>query len=317
MSELCISAIIPNYNHAQLLPRAIASFLNQPVRPAEIIVMDDASTDNSLEVLDDLARQHPLLRVVRNERNLGVNANMNRGMELARGDYVIFTSADDELRPGVFAHAQKLLKAHPDAALCCGISEYRCTATGSSWLQGGAMPHEPCYLSPAEMVALAQRGRLAINNPNAVYKKSVLREAGGWRPELQWFADWFADCVVGFRHGMCFAPEILSNIYLYPNSYYNATARQVAARVAVMRVILDYLEAGEFDDIRPLLQRSGFMGSLGWPMFKLVLSERRHWGFLTPAYVRQVARRGAEITGRRFFPQWLARVCLRLFYGRR
>src|SRR5207245_472394 len=94
-----ISAIIPNFNHAKFLPRSVGSFLNQPLLPAEIIVVDDASTDNSLEVLNSLAQQHPIIRVLRNEKNMGVNASMNRAMAEAPGDYVLFTAADDELRP--------------------------------------------------------------------------------------------------------------------------------------------------------------------------------------------------------------------------
>src|SRR5438309_1259458 len=116
MSEPLISAVIPNFNHAQYLPRAVEAFLNQPLLPCEIIIVDDVSTDNSLEVLDALARQHPLVRVLRNERNVGVNATMNHGMAEAKGDYIVFTAADDEVRPGVFEHHTRMLQAYPQAA---------------------------------------------------------------------------------------------------------------------------------------------------------------------------------------------------------
>ena len=317
MSEPVISAIIPNFNHAQYLPRSVGSFLNQPVLPAEIIVVDDASTDNSLDVLKDLARKHPLIRILPNEKNLGCNASMNRAMGQAKGDFVLFTAADDEIRPGVFAHATRMFREHPQAGLCSGICEWRCTTTGLSWYNGGGMPDKACYLSPAEMVALARHGQLAINNQNTVYKKSALMEAGGWLPELHWFSDWFADCVVGFRYGMCHVPEVLSNFYLNPNSYYNAKARAHAERRAVMSLILDYLESERFGDIAPLVGKSGFMGVFGWPMLWLVASQRKHRRFLTPAFVRQAGRRSAEVFGRRFFPDWLARLCLKAFYGRR
>src|SRR5690348_8465362 len=114
MSEIVISAIIPNFNHAQYLPRSVASFLNQPVLPSEIILVDDCSTDNSLEVMAELAKKSPLIRIMRNEKNMGVNASMNRAMEQAKGNYVLFTAADDEIRPGVFEHATRMLRAHPE-----------------------------------------------------------------------------------------------------------------------------------------------------------------------------------------------------------
>jgi len=317
MNDPVISAIVPNFNHAQYLPRSLGALLNQPLLPCEIIVVDDCSTDNSLEVLDSFARQHPIIRVLPNKKNMGCNANMNRGMEQARGDYVLFTAADDEVRPGVFEHATRMLRTHPEAGLCSGISEWRCTRTGLTWYNGGGMPNQACYLSPADMVALAKRGRLAINNQSAVYKKSALMEAGGWLPELHWFADWFADCVVGFRHGMCHVPEVLSNFYLHPTSYFNATARAHAERRVVLNRILEYLESERFADIAPMVGQSGFMGGLGWQMMRVMLSQRRHWRFLTIPFVWQAGKRAAEITGRKCFPNWLARICLKTLYGRR
>ena len=316
MSDPVISAIVPNYNHAQYLPRSLGALLNQPLLPCEIIVVDDCSTDNSLEILNEFARRYPIIRVLPNEKNMGCNASMNRAMEQARGDYVLFTSADDEVRPGVFEHATRLLRAHPEAGLCSGISEWRCAKTGLTWLNGGGMPDKPCYLSPDDMIALSKRGRLAINNQSAVYKKSALMEAGGWIPDLHWFSDWFADCAVGFRYGMCFVPEITSNFYLHPTSYFNATSGAHAERRVVLARILDYLQGGRFADIAPPVRKSGFMGVFGWQMMRVILSRRKYWSFLSPAFVRQAGKRSAEVIGRKLFPNWLARFCLKMFYGR-
>jgi hypothetical protein len=61
--------------------------------------------------------------------------------------------------------------------------------------------------------------------------------------------------------------------------------------------------------------QSGFMGHFGWPMMKLALSKRKYWQF-HPRVRRAGGKRTAEIVGRRYFPDWLAKFCLR-FYGRR
>ncbi|MBM3804581.1 MAG: glycosyltransferase family 2 protein [Acidimicrobiia bacterium] len=83
-----LSVIIPNYNHAAFLPRSLGAILAQSVQPLEIIVMDDASTDNSVEVIESFVRRHPHIRLHRNARNLGVVANGNRAVDLAQGDYM-------------------------------------------------------------------------------------------------------------------------------------------------------------------------------------------------------------------------------------
>src|ERR1043166_928885 len=316
MSGPSISIIIPNYNHAQYLQRSVGALLCQSVLPSEIIVADDASTDNSIEVLEGLAKQNSIVRICRNERNLGVNVSMNRALTFARGDYVGFFPADDESRPGLIENVARMFRQYPNAGLCSGISEWRCTATGLRWYNGGGMPKTHCYLTPNEMVKLSRRGRLAINNQNVVFRRSAFVEAGTWLPELKWFTDWFADCVIGFRHGMCHIPEVLANFYLHPNSYYNSTAHAHAERRAVMAKILDHLESDKYAAVAPLIRDSGFMGHFGWQMLRLVASRPKRWQFLTPAFLRQAAKRSAEIVGRRYFPDWLAKFCLKTFYRR-
>jgi len=66
-----------------------------------------------------------------------------------------------------------------------------------------------------------------------------------------------------------------------------------------------------------MVGQSGFMGGLGWQMMRVMLSQRRHWRFLTIPFVWQAGKRAAEITGRKCFPNWLARICLKTLYGRR
>jgi hypothetical protein len=247
---------------------------------------------------------------------MGMNPTMNRGLEEARGDHVLYTSADDEVRPGVFLHATRMLREHPQAGLCSGIAEWRCTTTGQSWCMGGSMPNKPCYLSPAEMVALCRRGKLGINNQCTTYRKSALLDAGGWVGELKWFSDWFAACAVGFRYGMCHVPEVLANFYLFPSSFYNATSHKHAERRVAMAKILQLLDSDRFADVAPLIRKSGWMGAFGGSMLRVVLARRRDWKCINGGFLWQLGKRSAEIAGRRYFPDWLARFCLKTFYGR-
>ena len=309
-----VSVIIPNYNHARFLPRALNAFVRQSLPPAEIIVVNDGSTDNSLEVLTEFARQHPVIRVLNHDRNLGVVRSMNRGLELAGSDYVFFSAADDEVRPGLLEHSARLLQAHPRAGLCSSLSEWRCAASGLAWPYGAGMPDQPCYLSPDEMVALGRRGRLAISGPNAVFRKAALAGVGGWIPELRWFCDLFGAYTVGFRHGICHLPEVLAEFNLDPGSYYHS-ARGASERREVMDRLLRLLESAPFTDVAPRMRNSGILGTLGLPMLRVVVGTRAHREFLTAAFLRQVARRTAEVVGRKWFPGWLARWCLRVFYG--
>ncbi len=86
-----VSFVIANYNGVGVLPECLASILAQTVRDFEVIVVDDASTDGSLELL---RRDYPQVTVVVNERNRGLPHSLNRGYRAARGEWVAFLNND-------------------------------------------------------------------------------------------------------------------------------------------------------------------------------------------------------------------------------
>src|SRR5258708_4948524 len=104
-----LSVILPSYNHAAYLGAALAGLLAQ-ARPAdEILLIDDASTDDSLAVAEGYAARYPQITVVRNPRNLGCVANLNRGLAMARGEFVYCGAADDVTYPKLFESGLALL----------------------------------------------------------------------------------------------------------------------------------------------------------------------------------------------------------------
>ena len=92
-----VSVVIPTYNRAALVARAIQSVLDQTYPHLELIVVDDASTDNTEQALQRFS--DPRIRYVRLSTNLGGSAARNTGIEGARGDFVAFLDSDDEWRP--------------------------------------------------------------------------------------------------------------------------------------------------------------------------------------------------------------------------
>jgi hypothetical protein len=81
-----------------------------------------------------------------------------------------------------------------------------------------------------------------------------------------------------------------------------------------MAKILQLLDTDSYSDVAPMIRKSGFMGSFGWPMLGLVVSHRRDWKSLNAGFIWQLGKRSAEVIGRRYFPDWLARLALRTFY---
>jgi FkbM family methyltransferase len=104
-----VSVIIPCKNAADSLPAAVRSVLAQSEPASEIIVVDDASTDTTRAVADELARESATLRVIQLPANHGAARARNAGMREAAGKYLCFLDADDEYAPGFFHQAVREL----------------------------------------------------------------------------------------------------------------------------------------------------------------------------------------------------------------
>jgi glycosyltransferase involved in cell wall biosynthesis len=112
-----VSVCIPTYNYGRFLPAAIESVLAQDFHDFELIVVDNASEDDTAKVL---AGYGDRVRAHRNERNVGLFGNFARCLELARGEFVKLLAADDWLHPAYLREAVALMRAHPSAAIVSG-----------------------------------------------------------------------------------------------------------------------------------------------------------------------------------------------------
>ena len=121
MKKGTLSVVISNYNHAHYLPESLQAILSQSYRPLEVIVIDDASTDNSVDVIESFARKDPIVHLYRNEQNRGVFFSANRGLNLAAGEYIYWAAADDRVCPGFFEKSMDILAQYPQAGLCSSL----------------------------------------------------------------------------------------------------------------------------------------------------------------------------------------------------
>ena len=94
-----VSVVMPAYNAERFITKAMESALNQTIEDIELIVVDDCSHDNTCELVEKLGQRDPRVRLVRNERNLGVAKSRNRGFEACRGSYVALLDSDDVWYP--------------------------------------------------------------------------------------------------------------------------------------------------------------------------------------------------------------------------
>ncbi len=309
-----MSVIVPNYNHGKYLGACLSSILAQSFQPLEIIVLDDASTDNSVEVVKEFAQRNPLVRLVQNEKNLGVMPNLNKGVQLARGDYIYVCSADDEVFPGLFEKSLGILIQHPDAGLSCGASKWHDVASGLTWHMASNMADRPCYLSPGQLVDLGRSGKLLLVSSSVIWRRKPLCEVGSFHPELRWHADWYAVHVPAFRHGVCYIPEPLSITNILPKSFYTAGVRKPEHKQVLLRII-ELLSLPENADVRRCVAESGALSLFAMPMLRLLVAHKQHRSLMNGIYLRRAWWRIAELTGKKVLPAWMAKIVLKTLYS--
>ena len=95
-----LSVVMSNYNHSHYIQEALQAILSQSFSPLEVIVIDDGSTDNSVQIIERIAKKNPTVKFYRNVENEGVWHSSNKGAKIATGEYIYFCAADDRVCPG-------------------------------------------------------------------------------------------------------------------------------------------------------------------------------------------------------------------------
>jgi glycosyltransferase involved in cell wall biosynthesis len=207
-----LSAIVPNYNHGRYIGRAIEALLSQERVPDEIIIVDDASTDDSLTIIQALAAKSPRIIVVSQPVNMGTNAALRAGLARATGRYLVLAGADDWVLPGFCELGMRMLAMHPDAGLFCGDTVLVDGATGRTI--GYRPPARPLYragaVSTTDCQRLLSRMDNFIHTGGTIFRRDAIAAAGGLDDRLGAFADGYLTRKIALTFGFCYAPQFVA-----------------------------------------------------------------------------------------------------------
>lgn len=143
-----VSLIIPVYNVEHYLPKCLESIAAQTLKGFEVILVDDGSTDRSLEILRAFARRFPDAHVIHQE-NGGVSNARNAGIQAARGEFIAFMDSDDYIAPLYLQRLYESAKKHRADMVCC--SYYRYNAVTHE-LRPAQFRKSPGMYTPKEMI---------------------------------------------------------------------------------------------------------------------------------------------------------------------
>jgi glycosyltransferase involved in cell wall biosynthesis len=198
---MLISVVIPTYNRAHCIGRALASVKVQGIKDVEVIIGDDASTDDTVTVVKTLM---PEVTVVCLPVNQGASAARNAALKLAKGDLIALLDSDDEWLPGKLAKQILFLEEHPEVGLCGSGHLLVCKDGSRSEFPGKNPPDWRRELHDAQSFHGAC---------TPLMRREVLEKVGLLDERLRVLEDWDWMLRISKEFGMHVLPDILTIIH--------------------------------------------------------------------------------------------------------
>ena len=231
------SVIIPLYNKASYVAKAIESVLSQTFVDFELIVVDDGSRDDSFSIAEQAVEGHDNCQIIRQE-NSGVSTARNNGVACSRGEYICFLDADDWWAPTFLERMEWLTRMYPDAGIY-GTNYY--------YVKNG---HQRVCVTTAETGYInyckvyAEKLQMPLSSISVAIPRPVFLASGGFKPSLKLGEDFDLWIRIALQNRVAFLDE--------PLAYYNQDANPAGRAVGHlvdpkvhMLWNLDYLETEE------------------------------------------------------------------------
>lgn len=181
-----VDVIVPCYRYGKFLRQCVESVLTQEGVNVRVLVIDDASPDDTADVIAALMKEDPRVSCVRHETNRGHISTYNEGIEWASADYMMILSADDYLLPGALGRAAALMNSNPEVGLTIGRA-IELQENGSQKSTENSLGLNEKYrhavVSGIEFIKLSGT-RNIVSTPTAVVRTLLHKELGGYRQEL-------------------------------------------------------------------------------------------------------------------------------------
>jgi glycosyltransferase involved in cell wall biosynthesis len=201
-----VSVVIPTYNRAATVGRAINSALAQHVPDLEVVVVDDGSTDSTSQVLSQYGSQVSVLH----QPNQGVARARTNGVLAAKGEFVAFLDSDDEWYPHKLARQLSLLEQHPSAGL---------VSSGAEFVEpGGRIRSRVSQTAAGNLVGWLMYRNCIVTSSVLVRRECLLSVQPMFRAENWAGEDWDLWLRLAARWPFVVSPEVLVRYHLTPGS---------------------------------------------------------------------------------------------------
>lgn len=281
-----LSIIMPNYNHGVYLEERISSILSQLADDDELVIVDDASTDNSLLTIEKFIRADTRVRLIKNLTNLGHLPSANIALRVSRGEYVAWLSCDDVILPGFVEQTIQPLLDNPNIGLCCSDCamifannpEKDPNVIYTTRLLNDA--HGVQTFTPQTIIDAFRKKNFWIPGHTAIVRKSHLLKLGGFPESLGYLSDWFVWHSIALESGAVYIPKELS---IWRQTSNQLTVKQRENPNVVNRCysnIFEILKHPPYKCLHRRFRKSGLLDLYARKVVGELWGQWRYWDFI-------------------------------------
>ena len=210
---MTISVCIPTYNQSAYIKSAVYSAFHQTLKPDEIIVLDDCSTDDTFDIIKALESEIPILKVQRQSKNMGISRNVNDCLRMASGDFVVRLDSDDQLLPAYIQKLASMMIKYPKAGY--GHVAIQEVDQYDRDLRTRVLFRSAIYQSPDDALKAAVNGyRVAANI--IMFRRSALEEVNFIEASANFAEDYYLSVALAAKNfGNVYVDEVLAKYRIW------------------------------------------------------------------------------------------------------
>ena len=230
--DALVSVVVPTYNRAYIIERAVKSILNQTYSNIEVIIVDDGSTDNTCQVVEELLDSR--IRYIKNPKNSGVSHARNLGIAASTGKYIAFQDSDDVWRTDKLEKQMKCMKENDYGMVYCAFERE---------FQDGAVVYYPPKDMPLEkkqgniLKSLLERN--LVSTQTMLVKKEVFEKVGFFNKGMSNLEDYELAVRIAKEYEIGMVDEPLVRLYTMSDSI---NSNQLESLVNIIYIYLSNKE---------------------------------------------------------------------------
>lgn len=308
-SPSTFSVVLFNHNYEQYLPESLDAALNQSVAPDEIIIIDDASTDGSVALIESWIKDRPEVKFIQNHPNKGIIATQNFAVEVATSDFVFFIASDDRYSKDTIKWCRECVAENPEIAMISGNAT---THNDAGLLQSFTLPFPQtrATYSPLDLEKFAAQRCMTFFGGANIMRRDVMLELGGYLPELKWHCDWLLYLLIAHSQPFAIIPENIVSIRRAEGQYSEA-CHDPKLQAPVSKTLLTQLRK-RYKPHYPFFKQSAMLPIYDIHALVQLLTDKDMRGYLTPLLAWRLISYGVLRKAGRLIPTDLRRALRRL-----